>query len=188
MLGKLKRDQIVTIYGAGFAGLSLAYRLKQLNIPFVLYEKSSIGGKISTTLTPLGPLEAAASTLYINKEAEKFIHDLQLPYHVSKKKLKRWIWKEAGSVSPINLRLRSQLIIKATKRFPKINQNSTVEEIFFPLLGRKYTDELLSCALQGIYAAEARDLHFLSLFPFAEGKKFKSYFGFFQCLKHEAIY
>lgn len=183
MLGSLLPNQHIYIYGAGFAGLSLAYRLKKMSIPFTLYEKEKIGGKISTKMTSFGPAEAAASTLYMNADAEKFLEEIGLPYIVAKKKLKRWIWKEDGPVSPFNLKLLACLIWKAPKRFPDVTEESTVEDVFLPLLGRKYIDELLSPALQGIHGAEARDLHFLSIFPMAREKKFSSYVAFVKRLK-----
>ncbi len=183
MLGKLLPNQHVYIYGAGFAGLSFAYRLKQMNIPFTLYEKEKVGGKISTHITEYGPMEAAASTLYMNADAEKFLQEIKLPFIPAKKKLKRWIWKEEGISAPFNLRILSQLLFNVTKKFPTISESSSVEEIFLPLLGRKYVDDLLSPALQGIHAAEARDLHFLSIFSFARGKKIKNYYAFLKQLK-----
>lgn len=185
MLGTLYFDQHVYIYGAGFAGLSLAYKLKKLGTPFTLYEKEKVGGKISTKMTEYGPVESAASTLYMNAKAEKFIQELELPYLDAQKKLKRWIYKEDGIVSPFSMHLLTQLILKMGKRFPKVTENSTVEDIFLPLLGRKYIEELLSPALQGIYGAEARDLHFLSLFPFSQTSEFVSYYSFLKFFKSE---
>lgn len=185
MLGTLLSDQHIYIYGAGFAGLSFAYRLKKLNIPFTLYEKEKIGGKISTKMTSFGPAEAAASTLYMNAEAENFLEEIRLPYIIANKKLKRWIWKENGPVSPINLKLLARLLWKAPRRFPEVTEESTVEDVFLPLLGKKYIDELLSPALQGIHGAEARDLHFLSIFPMAREKKFSNYIDFFKSIKKD---
>lgn len=185
MIGSLIPHQHVYIYGAGFAGLSLAYQLKKLGIPFTIYEKEKVGGKISTRMTPFGPIEAAASTLYMNAHAEAFIKEMDIPFLNSERKLKRWIWKEEKLLAPFNIKLAFSLLTKITKRVPPITESSSVEDIFLPLLGRKYVDELLSPALQGIHAAEARDLHFLSLFPFAKGRSFTSYFSFFKSLKKE---
>lgn len=183
MLGKLLPDQHVYIYGAGFAGLTFAYRLKQLKIPFTLYEKEKVGGKISTNLSSHGPMETAASTLYMNADTEKFIEEINLPFICGEKKLKRWIWKEDSIISPFNLKLLSCLLFNITKSFPEVSEASTVADIFHPLLGSKYIDELLSPALQGIHAAEASDLHFLSLFPFARGQKFSNYYSFVKKFK-----
>ncbi len=183
MLGTLISSQPVHIYGAGIAGLILAYRLKKSHVPFTLYEKNRVGGKIATTLTPLGPAEAAASTLYMNISAEKFITDLNIPYLISTPKLKRRIWKEDGPHSVFSLKLLSKGITKIGKKFPLIMEDSTVEEIFYPFLGQELIDELLSSALQGIHGAEAKDLHFLSIFPMAKNKHFKNYLHFFKELK-----
>ena len=183
MFGHLIPSEPISIYGAGIAGLTLAYRLKKAGIPFTLYEKNRVGGKIATEHLSLGPAEAAASTLYMNANAEKFIKELNIPYFVSTPKLKRRIWKNGPhSVFSLNLLLKG--LCGLGKRFPHINEDSTVEEIFLPLLGKDLVDELLSSALQGIYGAEARDLHFLSLFPMAKGKQFKSYFAFLKELKN----
>lgn len=183
MLGTLLPSHPVTIYGAGFAGLVLAFRLKKSGVPFTLYEKNRVGGKIATTLTDLGPAEAAASTLYMNAAAEEFIKELNLPYLVSTPKLKKRIWKEDGLHCVFSFKLLLNGFLSIGKRFPKIREDSTVEEIFHPLLGQDLIDELLSPALQGIHAAEARELHFLSLFPFAKEQNFKSYLHFFKVLK-----
>lgn len=185
MLGTINLDQHVYIYGAGFAGLSLAYRLKKLGTPFTLYEKEKVGGKISTRMTEYGPVESAASTLYMNANAEKFIQELELPYLDAQKHLKRWIYKNDGIVSPFPIHLLTQVIFKLAKRFPKVSESSSVEEVFIPLLGKKYIEELLSPALQGIYGAEAGELHFFSLFPFAQTKKISSYYAFIKTLKSE---
>lgn len=182
MLGQLKSSQPITIYGAGVAGLTLAFRLKKSGIPFTLYEKNRVGGKIATSLTPFGPAEAAASTLYMNAVVEKFVKELNIPYLVSTPKLKRRIWKN-GPQSIFSLALMKKGITGIGKAFPQIREDSTVEEIFLPFLGQELVDELLSSALQGIHGAEARDLHFLSLFPMARGKNFKSYFHFLKELK-----
>lgn len=183
MLGTLIPSQSVSIYGAGIAGLTLAFRLKKAGVPFTLYEKNRVGGKIATSLTHLGPAEAAASTLYMNTSAEKFIKELNIPYLVSTPKLKRRIWKEDGLHSVFSLKLLSKGISGIGKKFPPIKEDSTVEEIFLPFLGQELIDELLSSALQGIHGAEAKDLHFLSLFPMARDKSFKSYFHFFKEFK-----
>ncbi len=183
MLGTLIPSQPVTIYGAGIAGLILAYQLKKMGVPFTLYEKKRVGGKIATTQTSLGPAEAAASTLYINLATEKFIEELKIPYLVSTPKLKRRIWKEDGPHSVFSLKLLFRGLLNIGKKFPAIREDSTVEEVFLPLLGQDLIDELLSPALQGIHAAEARDLHFLSLFTIAKDQNFKNYFNFFKTLK-----
>ncbi|MCM2349239.1 MAG: hypothetical protein NDI69_04405 [Bacteriovoracaceae bacterium] len=185
MIGSIIPHQHVYIYGAGFAGLSLGHQLKKLGIPFTIYEKEKVGGKISTRMTAFGPIEAAASTLYMNAHAEEFIKEMEIPYLNSEKKLKRWIWRKEKLLSPLNFKLALKLLFKAAIRVPSITENSSVEDIFLPLLGRRYVDELLSPALQGIHAAEARDLHFLSLFPFAQNRSYASYFSFFKSLKKE---
>ncbi len=185
MLGTLNLDQHVYIYGAGFAGLSLAYRLKKLGTPFTLYEKEKVGGKISTKLTEYGPVESAASTLYMNAKAENFIQELGLPYLDAQKKLKRWIYKEGGLISPFSLSLLAKILFKMSKDLPPVTESSSVEDIFLPLLGRKYVEELLSPALQGIYGAQAHELHFLSLFPFSQERKFSNYYSFIKFFKSE---
>lgn len=185
MLGSLLPERPVSIYGAGFSGLTVAYRMQQLGLDFHLYEKQRIGGKISSHSTVWGPLERAASTFYMNAEAERFIRELQLPYVRATSKLKRWIWLPDGATTVPTAGMLSALFLRAFKRFPSVTEDSTVEDIFLPLFGRKYTDELLSSSLQGIYTAEARALHFLSLFPWAKDRIFTNYFQFLYAFKKE---
>lgn len=185
MIGHILPQNHVHIYGAGFAGLSLAYRLKNLGIPFSLYEKQNIGGKISTNLSSYGPIERAASTLYMNVYAEKFVKDLNLPYLCAEKKLKRWLWLDGKIQSPLNFNVVKKIFINGWRRTPEITRDMTVEDFFLPLLEKKLIDELLSSALQGIYAAKAQELHLLSLYPFMEGKNYSNYFTFIKDLKQQ---
>lgn len=185
MIGALIPDKFISIYGAGFSGLVLAHQLKKSRRNFLLYEKQFVGGKISSHISRWGPLESAASTLYMNTDAEKFIQELGLPYLNATLKLKRQIWRPEGPVSIPTPGMITSLGVRAFKRFPLLTETSTVEEILLPFFGRRYTDELLSSSLQGIYTAEARDLHFLSLFPWAKNKTFSNYLQFILAMKSE---
>lgn len=185
MLGSLRKNYPVTVIGGGFAGLSLSYRLKQLGIPFTLYEKERVGGKIKSETTSWGPVESAANTLYMNKEAASFIRELNLPYIEANTNLKRWIWSPKELVSPLSPAVLLKVILNVHKKFPANFLETNVEEIFKPLIGQKLIDELLSPALQGIYSAQASELHFLSLFPFSNEKKYSNYLAFLKDLKKE---
>jgi protoporphyrinogen oxidase len=51
----LDLTKTVHIYGAGIAGLLMAYQLKKKAIPFKIYESEKrVGGKIQTRITEFG--------------------------------------------------------------------------------------------------------------------------------------
>lgn len=177
MLGNLDRDRPVKIIGAGIAGLTLAYRLKQLDRPFTLIEKKHIGGKIITRPTEFGPVESAASTLYLNKAVVAFLQELKLSPLYPPKGLKKTIWNGKTPGPAFSLPLALRVLSRLGSSVPQITKESNVEDVFLPLLGKKYIDKLLSPSLQGVYLAEAKDLHFHSLFPFVENLKISNYWS-----------
>ena len=183
MLGNLDNRRPVKIIGGGIAGLTLAYRLKQSGINFTLYEKDKVGGKIQTMMTDLGPVESAASTLYLNRPAVEFLHELDLEAVHTPSNLKRLVLNERGFTSPFSASLMFRIMTGLHKSPPHLSPDLSVEEAFLPLLGKKYVDEVLSPALQGIFGAEAKDLHFLSLFPVFEGKESHHYLSLLRTLK-----
>lgn len=182
MLGKLNNKNPVKIIGAGFAGLSLAFRMKQLDLPFNIIENKKVGGKIQTIETEFGPVELAASTLYLDRHAVSFLRELNLdPVH-SPRKLKRLIWNGKGGSSPISLPLFLRAMTGIHQSPPL---SSSMEEAFKPLLGKKYVDELLSPALQGIYGTDACELYLPGIFPSMEGKHFSNYISFLRALRSD---
>ena len=183
-IGTHKKGVPFHIYGAGIAGLVMAYYLKKYGHQVVLYELSSkTGGKIGTVKSEHGLAEQAANAVFTNADVMELIQELNIDYIGANKKLKRKIWR--GSLK--NLKMISiyeilLILFRVFKKTPQITEEMSVKEFFLPLLGNKVCDEVLSSALSGIYATTSDQLHFLSIFKIE--KSFKgNYLQFFKELK-----
>jgi protoporphyrinogen/coproporphyrinogen III oxidase len=179
------QDRNVTIWGAGFSGLVLAFFLKQQGYRLTIYERAShAGGKIRTKKTKFGIAENAANALYVNPDVLELLKELKLEPLVASKKLKRYLMINGKPRRALQLRLLYKLARHAGKRPPLISEGLTVAEFFKPLVGTDYINKYLSPALSGIYAAPAEQLHFKSIFPqLGDKPQLNSYWEFFKILK-----
>lgn len=181
IIGKLIKNKPVHIWGAGVSGLVLAYYLKKAGYKVSLYEKSDRpGGKIGTKKTPYGPIELAANAIYLSPDALELLDELNLLPKTSSPKLKRYLYINGKYSTPLSFKLLIKLLLGWRKKIPAFDA-PTVEDFFLPLLGQKLIDHLVSPALGGIYASEARGLDMKSLFP--EDYPAKTYGEFFLNIK-----
>ena len=83
IIGKIDpSDKNVTIYGAGFSGLILAYFLKSEGYKITIHEKSNkVGGKIQTKKVEGGLVEKGANALYLNADGLELLNGWDLPVH-----------------------------------------------------------------------------------------------------------
>lgn len=166
VIGSLIPNRPVHIWGAGFSGLVLAYYLKKAGYEVTLYEKSErVGGKIGTQQSIYGTIEIGANALYLSADALELVDELKIEPLPSSPRIRRFIFQNKKFKSPISLRLIFRLILGWFRPTPIRTDRLTVEDFFLPLLGQKLVDQLLSPALSGIYASEAKYLDFESLFP-----------------------
>ncbi len=163
------RYQDVHIYGAGIAGLLIAYFLKKKNYRVHLYERAErVGGKIRSHQTPRGVIEEGPNAIYATQEIEDFLtQELALKIVPATPKLKRRIWRKRPE-APLSLSSVLKLVPRLLKKAPPISDDTTLAEFFRPLLGT-HVEDLLSPALQGIYAVGAEQLTMKSLWPELEG-------------------
>jgi oxygen-dependent protoporphyrinogen oxidase len=176
----------IHIWGAGFAGLILAYFLSEKGHEIHLYEKSNrVGGKLKTSHTPFGPVEAAANAFYADEKMLSHFEQLGLKPVFSRKKLQRWIWREGTVKKPLSFFEIIRILLRSLQKMPAHKSSATVEEIFLPLLGPQKVKNLLSPALQGVYSADAHELHAHSVWPQLSGP-IRSYLSFFHSLKKKA--
>jgi len=185
VIGKLNpADKNVTIWGAGFSGLILAYYLKDLGYKVTIYEKSNkVGGKIQTKKTSAGLVEKGANALYMNADGMDLLKELKLEPLPATKKLKRLLLINGKPKRPIQLGIISKLTLHGHVKPPLITDGLTVAEFFRPLIGNDNINKFVSPILGGIYAAPAEQLHFKSVFPeLADKAQFISYWEFVKTL------
>lgn len=170
----------VHIIGAGFAGLTLALRLAEKGAQVHLYEKSArVGGLLGTIKTEYGLAEQAANALIRTEASERLFRELGIealsPLKSSKK---RFIWRKIPKAWPLSFSETLTLVIKFLPKilFARKSLNpqklETLKAWGHKNLGTGATSYLLEPAMQGIYAAEAKNLSSsLILGPMFQAKK-----------------
>ncbi|MCB0515119.1 MAG: FAD-dependent oxidoreductase [Chitinophagales bacterium] len=166
-LGKSLNRRPVNIVGAGISGLLLGFFLKKQGIPFKIWEKNdTAGGLLGTLQTPYGIAEKAANGFLWSDSLVQICEHLKLkiipPSTISKK---RYIYYQKN-LRP--LPVSWQWVVQAglrSLRPHKIQTYETVADWGNAFLGEKITQNLLSPALSGIYAALPEELSFPAIFP-----------------------
>ena len=182
-IGTIDPHKTIHVYGAGIAGLLIGYYLKKNGHIVRIYEKANrVGGKIGTTENQYGIAETAANAIYTNDDVFELINELKLDYTPATPKLKKKVWRDGKAKSPpFKWRELFVILFRIFKRVPFNNAHTlSVADFFNPLTGSKFTEEVISSALGGIYAEDAQRLHFQSIFKLP--LKAFSYFSFFQQL------
>jgi oxygen-dependent protoporphyrinogen oxidase len=185
IIGKIDpSDKNVTIYGAGFSGLILAYFLKSEGYKITIHEKSNkVGGKIQTKKVEGGLVEKGANALYLNADGLELLKELKLEPLPAAKKLKRLLMVNGKPKRPLQMGLISKLGVNVYKKPPLITDGLTVAEFFRPLLGDEKVHRFISPVLSGVYAASSEQLHFRSIFDQVGTKaQFESYFDFIKLM------
>ena len=180
-IGSLDPSKETHIIGAGVSGLLIAYYLKQAGLNVTLFEKSNVGGKISTSKTNAGIAESAANAIFTNQDVMDLLNELELPYLNSREKLKRKLWRGDKARSfPLRPWEVLRVLPGLFKRPPQDCEKISVYDFFRPMLGNKVAYEVLSAVLGGIYATNSKNLHFKSVFK--TDCHSKTYLGFFKQL------
>lgn len=156
----------VTIVGAGFSGMSLAYFLNKSGCQVTIVEKKNqVGGMISTQIKSFGLVESAANGFLNTAQVERFLKDINAPYlGSSEKSKKRYIFRSVPRKWPFSFSETFQLIGKLIKFLPrkKINKMAQPRESVVGWADQNFTsafaDYLLAPALQGIYAGDINKL------------------------------
>lgn len=179
-IGKLEKKDI-RIYGAGFSGLVMAYYLEKKGFQCEIFEaKEKPGGKIITQKTPYGICEKAANAIFSSDDVIELLTELDVNYVCAPSKIRKLIYRNNKISSPVKPWELARTLFSLLKKVPT-DSNITVHDFFLPLLGEKLCHELLSTALSGIYATDAKKLHFKSLFP--DYKQSGRYLGLIKFLR-----
>lgn len=155
---------MVTVVGAGFSGLTLAYELARRGVPVRLIERApSVGGLISTRETPFGPAEMAAPSFNRTTRVDRFLTDLGLqaiePSRESRKRfffdgsLKKWPLGFSATTRLVSGYLWNRMSGQVHPR-----PGETLADWASRVLGEQASRKLVSTAFQGIYACPATEL------------------------------
>lgn len=155
----------VTIVGAGFSGLTLAYYLQKLGLKPVIIEKQShCGGLISSVRTDHGLVESAANALLADVPMEDLFSDLGVEFAVRlparKKRYIYWTrpqqWPLSAMASIRALWGLVRFVLGFSSGRPR--NGETIKSWATRVFGSEFEERLLSPALQGIYAGNPERL------------------------------
>lgn len=166
----------ITIVGAGFSGLSLAYYLNREGVPVRIVEKSArAGGLISSRRETHGLVETAANALLADQNVEDLFADLQLRFADREIfRRRRYIFWEKPRRWPLSLFTTLKMIrfyLPGHRPKPEETVNDWAERV----INAQFSERLLAPALRGVYAGDPEQMSAsLSLAAiFSSGKKGK---------------
>ncbi len=166
------------IFGAGIAGLLLSWETSKKNLPFTLYEKENrAGGLIRSEQTPQGLAEHAANAVFMNNVVKDYLESLKIKAVPNRPKLKRMVFRKGSARAfPFTFPEIIRAGVGLIRPLPSNIAQLSVADFFSPMLGMTATNEILSTALSGIYAARANELHFASIFDTQNGALYLNWF------------
>ncbi|MBU1368658.1 MAG: protoporphyrinogen oxidase [Bacteroidetes bacterium] len=162
----------VAIIGGGLTGLSLAFRLQQKGIPFLLFEKDDrLGGVINTIRKAGFQYEEGPNTGVLSTtETVELFEDIGCPTEIANPAAaNRWILKKgewvalpagfwAGVTTPLfsfkdKLRLLGEPFRKKGR-----NPKETLAELVVRRMGKSFLDYAVDPFISGIYAGDPNQL------------------------------
>lgn len=151
----------ITVVGAGFSGLTLAYYLDRYGFAVTVIEKARRpGGLISTETTEFGLVESAANALLSDASVEKLFTELNLTFAQEVRVRKnRYIYWRQPRRWPVSLWTTLKLIgftLKARLRVNAVQPRAaeSVRHWARRVVGAQFEERLLTPALQGVYAGD----------------------------------
>lgn len=151
----------VTIVGAGFAGLTLAYELQKLGLEVEVHERlRQPGGLLGTTTREFGLVESAANALLANAEVEALFGELGLEFATRlPERKKRFIFWDGPTRWPLSPPATFKLLWRAGRLalgerdlMPRTGESIANWGRRFG--GVDFAERLLEPGLQGIYAGD----------------------------------
>jgi protoporphyrinogen/coproporphyrinogen III oxidase len=158
-------ERTITIVGGGFSGLTLALELLKLGFQVEVLEANQWGGLIQTESRPGMPVETAANSFLSSVRLETLAEEIGCELMPTLKGArKRFIFRGRPRRWPLSL--RSSLLVLFwilpraifNRKLLAPHEFESVEVWSQRVLNQEIYDYLLSPALQGIYAGDARKL------------------------------
>lgn len=155
----------VTIVGAGFSGLTLAYYLVKAGMKVQIIERKTVaGGLLNTHPTAFGLVETAANGILADDEVLSMWSDLNLTqaaHHSDRKK--RFIYWNRPSRWPVSVTTTFKLIAFVLRKIfrptsVKPFDGETINSWAARQVDREFGERLLNPALQGIYAGDPQKM------------------------------
>lgn len=167
-MNKIPESQTVHIIGAGFSGLTLAYRYAKLGCKIKVYDqRSEPGGMIQTKQLSLGFGETAAVSISETDRLVSLLDDLQMHYLRPLQKRRYFFRKDKypfrgltqwplsiGETFKLFFKFLSQFLIRQLSPIP----NESLASWGRRGIGKTASFYLLQTAMQGIYAGSAKTL------------------------------
>ena len=154
---------MISIVGAGFSGLTLAYHLKKRGAAVRIFEKQDrAGGMLNTLHGKYGIAETAANAILADAEIEKLIEELGVPLAGRRPQRKnRYIFWDRPRRWPLSALTTVKLIstigqIKLGGGDLRPQPLESVHDWTRRVLNAEFEERLLSPALQGIYAGDPK--------------------------------
>lgn len=155
----------VTVIGAGFSGLTLAYELHRQGMPVRVIEKQKRpGGLITTRAGAHGLIELAANSLLADKSVEKLFADLGVPFAkqlpARKKRYIFWNRPRRWPLSPITSAKAVSMLARAAfgDKHVMPATGESIAEWAQRVVNSEFEERLLTPGLQGIFAGDPRRL------------------------------
>lgn len=155
---------MISVYGGGFSGVTLAWELVKKGKAVTLYEKSHrLGGQIETVSESGLKHERAANAFLSTPEIRDLFNELELEYEeVLPTGKRKYIWRNGLKQWPLSFFETLQMVLRLLLSFlfrslsPK--REETVTHWGHRCLGPAATQYLLAPALTGIYAGELQKM------------------------------
>lgn len=167
----MKKPQI-TIIGAGFSGLTLAYFLVKKGFPVHVVHQGPIGGMIQTEIKREMQIEFAANSLLMSDSLNTLAKDVNCPLLFPQKTASaKFIFRNGLKRWPISLLSTIKLVFYYIPRFifnsdkMKPYTSETVENWALRAFNIEILNYLISPFLQGIYAGDVKTLSASLVFP-----------------------
>ncbi len=187
-LGTFHPGQPVTVLGAGFSGLWMAYRLQQSGYQVQVLEPSSrVGGLIQTQKRPHGPVETAAHSLLVTPAVARCFDDLGVPlvgvhpssrarFFVKNGTLTRW---------PLGLKASFRTLFGLGRTFNDSRSDIALSEWCDQTLGPDATRELLAPFTTGVFACHPSELDLDLAFPMLRPQQGQTLWAHFRMRKKQ---
>lgn len=168
----------VTVVGAGFSGLTIAFELQRLGMKVRVIERQKrAGGLLGTRIVPEGLVETAANALLANKEIEELFAELEVPFaHQLPTRKRRYIFWDRPRRWPLSKKSTARLLwvgargaLGRREVLPRAGE--TVHEWAVRVLDEEIDQRLIQPALQGVFASSTKHLSApLTLASILQGK------------------